>query len=397
MLAVTSELPWPLDTGGHLRTYHLLKSLAQTFDVRLVTTVSPGSEKDLLLIQASGVDPIAVATTRTRLGEIRRGFTAILRREPYVMFHRHNRAAIWKSLTLAVKDWSPDVVYFDHLDSFLYRSAAPTIPWVVDLHNVYSTLVERTAAEHNTKSLAMLLRDQARLIQRMERKAVAGSRLTLSVSEADAQIFRQWGAQHVAVVPNGVDCDAYRQLPVGRPVGSAQPTVIFVGALSWTPNQSAARFLALDFLPRLRERWPDARVQLVGRNPTDVVRSLAQLPGLEVHANVPDVRTFLRTAHVLAVPLSAGGGTRLKILEAFAAGLPVVSTAVGCEGLQAQDGLHLFVAERGAMAGRVGDLFDNPELGTAVAIAARDLAERIYDWRAIGRQAATTIETILFD
>jgi glycosyltransferase involved in cell wall biosynthesis len=192
----------------------------------------------------------------------------------------------------------------------------------------------------------------------------------------------------VAVVPNGVDCARYAHLPAGRRTGP--PTVMFLGAMSWEPNVAAAEFLARDVLPALLPRVPDVRLRIVGRDPTPRVQRLAG-DRVEVTGSVPDVLAPLADAHVLAVPLLAGGGTRLKILEAFAAGLPVVSTPVGCEGIAADPDRHLVVAETPAFAEALARTLLAPEAAATMAAAARVLARDRYDWDAIGAGASAAI------
>jgi glycosyltransferase involved in cell wall biosynthesis len=164
--------------------------------------------------------------------------------------------------------------------------------------------------------------------------------------------------------------------------------------LSWGPNRSAARFLAESVLPELRRSRPGVRLMLVGRAPSADVAALGRLPGVEIAANVPDVRPYLGGSAILAVPLDAGGGTRLKILEAFAAGLPVVSTAVGMEGIAAVPGEHYAGAERSTFAASVLRLLDRPDLSNTLAKAARDLARRHYDWELIGSRAAEIVSEL---
>jgi glycosyltransferase involved in cell wall biosynthesis len=157
--------------------------------------------------------------------------------------------------------------------------------------------------------------------------------------------------------------------------------------MSWGPNAAAATFLATEVLPRIHLRLPDARLRIIGRDPSPEVRALAERPNIEVTGAVPDVLPHLRDAHALAVPLEAGGGTRLKILEAFAAGLPVVSTPVGCEGIRAQHGVHLLVAARQHMAHALVTVLTNRLLAYALAERARSLVREHYDWRSIGMVA----------
>src|SRR5262249_18253181 len=175
------------------------------------------------------------------------------------------------------------------------------------------------------------LRREGRLLARMERRAAETARAVVAVSERDAEHYRELGAPRVYVAPNGVDTRAYAALgPCGH---SGRPVILFVGTMSWLPNVSAVQFLASAVLPAVRRCIPAAQLRIVGADPTPEVQALAALPGVEVTGRVPDIAPYLREAHVLAVPLEAGGGTRLKILEAFAAGVPVVATGVAAAGL----------------------------------------------------------------
>ena len=150
-------------------------------------------------------------------------------------------------------------------------------------------------------------------------------------------------------------------------------------------------------MPRILSERPDASLQIVGRNPGSEVNALAELPNVEVHANVLDVGVYLEQASVLAVPLDSGGGTRLKILEAFTAGLPVVSTPVGCEGIDCRHGEHLWVAERDWFAEGLLEAIDAPQLATEFAERGRKLAEETYDWSVVGKRACAAVaESVSF-
>src|SRR5262249_3505888 len=336
VLAVTGEAPWPLDSGGHLRTFHLLRALHQATDLRLVLPVlldrrGPAAE---LAAQGFWVRDVLVGP-RTARGELRQMYRSVRSREPYMMYRRHFWPAAQAAFAEELKTFRPAVVYLDHLDSAQHLDAIPEsgVPTILDMHNVYSTLVDRMAAERWNPLTRVLYRREARALDRVERRTVLEVTAVTAVSEIEAQHFQNIGARSVYVVPNGVDCDSFADMPVGRE-GSA-PIVLFLGTMSWGPNASAARFLADVVCPNIRQRVPATRLLIVGRDPPADVRELAERPGIEVIGNVPDVRPYLRQASVMAVPLDAGGGTRLKILEAFAAGLPVVSTAVGAEGIEA--------------------------------------------------------------
>ena len=342
-------------------------------------------------VRAAGIDVIpAPLGERRPWGEASRMAGAFARREPYVFYRRHDRQAVRNALTAAIARETPSILYLDHLDSMLFAGLSPHSRIVADMHNVYSVLVERTAAEHPSWLRARYLEREARLIGRIEQRVATQVSLVMAVSHPEAAYYRKLGASRVEVVPNGVDCGYYAHLPVGRPTPPA-PIVLFVGGLGWAPNVAAVEYLATTTLPRLRATYPHAIVRIVGRGDSDAIRALAALPGVEVTGGVTDVRPHLEQACVVAVALESGGGTRLKILEAFAAGIPVVSTPVGCEGIAGEHGRHLIVAPRDRFAEEIAGLFDQPAAGVRLATEARDLASTVYDWGVVGRHAAAVI------
>lgn len=390
VLVVTSEIPWPLNTGGHLRTYHLMKALASECEVRLVTAVNSSNDPGIAALEEAGLKVRAAVTgVRNRGREAWRALWTLVRGEPYVMFHRHNCYAVEEAIRDELAGETPDLVYLDHLDPLVYRPLFPKARVVADLHNVYSKLAHRVADERLWPMRAYL-KHEAGMLRGMERRVAAEADTLMVVSDEERGEFQSLGGRCVRLVPNGVDCSLYRHLPAGRE--HERPVLLYLGALSWQPNARAAEFLARDVMPRILTEHPHARLQIVGRNPGQDVKLLARLPGVEVHANVPDVGVYLEQSTLLAVPLDSGGGTRLKILEAFAAGLPVVSTPVGCEGIDCVSGQHLWVAERDCFADALLENLDAPALAREYAERGRQLVEEKYDWSVIGRLACAAVK-----
>ena len=391
VVAVTSEPPWPLNSGGHIRTFHMLAALSRQTRLRVVCPARPHEHGAIDALRARGIDMVpCYVNERTRYSETVRVLGSLWRREPYVMYRRHAWAGVRRALESQVREFQPDVLYLDHLDSLIYRSVAPRVRSAVDLHNVYSLLVRRAAQEERRKWRSTLLSREARLLDAIERQCARTGDMLFTVSEQEARHFRSLGANAVHVAPNGVDCDALADLPTGR---HNAPTVLFLGTMSWGPNASAARFL-VEVLPRLRLKVPDVTVLIVGRDPPADLAALNGSPGVEVTGSVSEVKPYLRRGTVMAVPLDAGGGTRLKILEAFAAGLPVVSTSVGAEGIEAVPGQHLLIAERAGFADALVDLLLSKERNHQIASEARRLASEKYDWAIIGPRAARLVAAI---
>jgi len=386
LLAVTSEMPWPLDSGGHLRTFHLLKALARHFDVRLITAAQHDGAGAASLERA-GVDVRAATIPKRRWPrEAWRATRSAVAGEPYVLYRRHDQPSVRRAIREELDARRPALLYLDHLDSLVFAPEARGIPIVADLHNVYSTLLSRTAEESCRGLRGRYLAREAGLLHVMEQRAARVVKALLASSEGDCSYFANLGARAVHLVPNGVDCAAYAALAEGR--RGRDPLLLYVGTMSWEPNARAAMFLAEVVLPKVREQFPGCRLRIVGRDPTPDVLALAGRPGVEVTGRVAEMEPHLVEASLLAVPLESGGGTRLKILEAFAAGLPVVSTPIGCEGIDCTPDVHLLVADRAEFVDAVCRGLRDPDKLARLARSARRLAVGQYDWGAVGQLAS---------
>jgi glycosyltransferase involved in cell wall biosynthesis len=196
----------------------------------------------------------------------------------------------------------------------------------------------------------------------------------------------------VSVIENGVDVGYYSGFKGRRRTDEARRyRVVFVGSMDYHANADAAVYFAREVWPMMRQHKPELVFTIVGRNPTPEVRALAALPGIEVTGTVDDVRPYYREALAAVVPLRIGGGSRLKILEAMAAGVPVISTRLGAEGLTIHDGQNIILAEtpddfRHALL----DFFENTEQWQRLSSAASTLVRTRYDWSAIGATLLST-------
>jgi glycosyltransferase involved in cell wall biosynthesis len=202
------------------------------------------------------------------------------------------------------------------------------------------------------------------------------------MSELDAETLGRYlrdGRRRIRVVDNGVDCDRFKPRTAGP---AAAPVVLFVGSFGHTPNRDAIGWLFSEIWPRVRAQRPDARLQVVGAHAPAEILAADGRDGIEVVGTVPDTAAYYRDARVLLAPVRAGSGTRLKILEAFASGLPVVTTSLGAEGIAAQDGEHLLTAESAQeLAAATCRVLADDLLARRLGESARALAERRYDWR----------------
>jgi glycosyltransferase involved in cell wall biosynthesis len=233
-----------------------------------------------------------------------------------------------------------DAIHFDHphtaLSWPLIKKLQPQARLVLDAHNVEAEIIERVADQAPRWQRAAM-RWQAGRIRELERELARQLDLVFTCSDRDGHAFEEMGARNVRVVPNAI--------PPLRPSAVAERRdVVFVGSLDWRPNADAAIELAKDIWPRCKSLLPGARLVIVGRNPPAQVRALAAHDVL-VTGSVPAVQPYLDGAFATAIPLRAGSGTRIKILEAWAAGVPVVASRIAAEGLPYDDGRDILLAE----------------------------------------------------
>ena len=264
-----------------------------------------------------------------------------------------------------------DAVHFDHphtaLSWPLIRRLQPEAKLVLDAHNVEAEIVERVA-ESAPRWQRKAWRWQARRIRELEMELARQMDLIFTCSEKDAEVFRGMGARSVRVVPNTVP-------PLSPPLVAQRRDVVFVGSLDWRPNAEAAVVLAKEIWPRCRALLPGSRLTIVGRNPPAHVLALAS-HDVVVAGSVPEVQPWLDGAFATAIPLRAGSGTRIKILEAWAAGVPVVASRIAAEGLPYEDGRDVLLAEEpGEFARALVRLWRDRQLGEDLAREGRRTVE----------------------
>ncbi|HMO35707.1 MAG TPA: glycosyltransferase family 4 protein [Gemmatales bacterium] len=394
ILSITSELPWPLDTGGKIRTYHLQHALAQEFHVRLIASVDTPDKKTLSHLEQKQIQVLPVQRARRRLlPEACKVLNSARVRKPYILYRRHLYSAVIQKIKQASTDRTPDILFLDHLDSLQYRTLLPQCPAVLDLHNIYSVILKRYTLEQTNFLRKKYFQRETRLLEQVERTLADHHCMVFAVSEPEVQFYQNLGVKNVHLIPNGVDCSELEELPIGRE--HQKPKILFLGTMSWGPNTEAAFYLIKHIFPIIRAKRPDAELWIVGRNPPADLQHHHGENGVFVTGGVPEVGPYFRDAQLLAVPLESGGGTRLKILEAFAAGLPVVSTGVGAEGIDALDHVHLTIATRENFAKVILDLLEKPAVTREQAQRARKLVQEKYDWRSIGCDAVQRISDYL--
>ena len=391
ILWIKTELLHPVDKGGRIRTYQMLRALARHHDITYLTLDDGTAAPDAVskaTEYCTAVD--VVAFTPPRKGSL--GFyTALLGNLasplPYAIA-RYEVPALRDRIRTLCRERAVDVVVCDFLAPSINVPDDLGVPVVLFQHNVESMIWERHAqvASHPVKKAYM--REQWRRMRRFEAAECRRMDRVVAVSAQDAEVFRrEFGVEDVPDVPTGVDTAYFvRQPDVARTPGS----MVFTGSMDWMPNEDGIAWFVDAVLPRIRAVIPGATLTIVGRNPTATVKALHDVAaGVTVTGSVPDVRPYLASHQLFVVPLRVGGGTRLKIYEGMTMGLPTVSTTIGAEGLPVVDGEHLLLADDPvAFARACIALLTDPARAAAMGDAADAYVREHFGWDGVARKFA---------
>jgi glycosyltransferase involved in cell wall biosynthesis len=278
----------------------------------------------------------------------------------------------------------PDVIVIDGAWIALYWPQLKSFRGlkVINAHNLETDRLRREAAVMKPGLKQLLLLNDARRMSAIERAVFVTADLVWVTSTADLdKVRRLCPDARVEVAPNGVDCSSLQVLPA--PSGKE---ILFVGSLDYFPNIDGVRFFANEVMPLVLARQPDAVFKVVGHNPSKHILALHAPPHVVIAGEADSLKPFYCGAAVCVVPIRAGGGTRLKILEAMAYGRPVVSTTLGAEGLDVENGKHLLLADTPeTLARAIDQILSGEECTSGLIDRARELVENHYDWRKIAQ------------
>jgi glycosyltransferase involved in cell wall biosynthesis len=370
ILVVAPRWPFPVSRGDQLRVAGLVNALRMHAEVKVLafraTDTGTGSGTD---------EGIPRTVARTAAANLRRPDPRIPGQVRMFLDGSMDRA-----VARELAGWRPDVVHvtLSRMAPYLPRAG----PWHrhLDLVDSLSANVRRRALASGPAVRAALM-IEARLLERYEARAVAAADSASLVAEADRTAAE--GLERCAVVPNGIDLEAF---PFRSPA-ARQPVLLFFGNLGYFPNVEAARFVAVEVLPRVRAHVPAARLVLAGARPAAPVRRLSAISGVEIRGDVPDMASVLHEAAVSVLPMFTGTGMKNKVLEAMSSGTPVVSNRLGIQGIEgARNGRdHLRVEGADELANVTARLLLHPHDRERLAVAGRDLVEKAFTWSARAR------------
>ena len=387
LLWLNAGLLLPLDKGGKLRTWHVMRHLAARHDITYLS-FADDSQTD--------ADRAGMRAVCSRLETVPRSDPAkgtwrfytdaagyLFDAAPYAVA-KYRSAAYRAKLADLLATERFDAVVCDFLPPVVNLPPRLPCPSIVFTHNVEAEIWRRHAEQASNPVSKRLLTQQWRRMLRFEGAALARFDLTLAVSDADRRTFQRLYpgslTAPVHVVQTGVETDYFTPAAAAP----APAHMVFTGSMDWLPNEDGMTYFCREILPKIREREPQATLSIIGRSPTPAVARLAEIPGVEVTGRVDDVRPHIAAGAVYVVPLRIGGGTRLKIFEAMSMSKAVVSTTIGAEGLPVTNGRDIEIADDPArFAEAVVRLMRDPEARRAIESAARRLVVERYDWSAV--------------
>lgn len=374
LLFLAHRVPYPPDRGDKIRSYNILKHLAERHRVHLATFADDEADFDA----AMGLNDL-VAKMHVERRTRSRGLAAALALATHksVSVTAFANAGMSGFVDRLLADEPIAQVYV--FSSQMAQYAPADRPFVMDFVDMDS---EKFAAYGRaaTGPMRWMWQREARRLFHFERETAARAVVSLFVSEAEAALFRArtlMSAECVQVLENGIDLDAYRPAP--HRAGAA-PLIVFTGQMDYPPNIEAAAGFAREAMPAIRARHPGARFAIVGRKPDPSLIALGE--GIDVTGEVADVKPWLTRADVVVAPLRTARGIQNKVLEAMAMGRPVVASPQAFEGIDAEPGRDLIVADAAAQAAAVSELLVDPVRAEAIGAAARARVEARYAWDA---------------
>ena len=392
ILFLTQIIPFPPDAGPRVKTWHVIRYLVkQGHKVTLASFVRPEEKQHVPKVEEVCDQVFTVPIRRSRIADIGYWVKSNITGRPFLVERDDIKEMRDLVMHLVASD-KIDAIHADQLTmaQFAFRPERAT-SWpvtVFDAHNAVWTIVKRTE-EGAMLPLKPVLDLEAARIKKHEGQILARLDHTLTVSEIDKQALvethpneNQELEQKIKVIPIAVDTQKLQ--PAKRDVDSKN--ILTMGTLHYPPNADGIRWFAKEIFPQIKKEITSAGLTIIGKNPpADFVQMASENPdSIQVTGYVPDLAPYMDQATIMVVPVRVGGGMRVRILEGFARAMPMVTTTIGLEGIEAELGRDIIVEDtEKAFADSVVKLLNEPDLQTRLAENGRKLAETRYDWQAV--------------
>jgi glycosyltransferase involved in cell wall biosynthesis len=387
ILFLAHLLPWPLEGGGQIKSYHTIQALAASFDIKLLAFIRKPEEAENIEPLTS-LCPLGIATVplpRTKVSNARTALSSLISGRSFIIA-RDAATEMQEEVSRCLSQEEYHLLWVDHLQmaQFVPTDTGSTRV-VLDEHNIEFRIPQRLAETVDNPLVRWYAQTEWPRLRRFERRAILRADLTLAVSPEDEEGLCTLAPEKIsdiAAIPIGVDTEYFgvaRRQPGSR-------TLLSIGTMYWPPNVEGMHYFCRDIYPKIKRQMTDVRLNLVGARPVASIVALGEADqSIQVTSSVPDVRPYAEDCGAFIVPLLSGSGMRVKILNALAMGLPVVSTTVGAEGIEVRHGRDILLADTPeAFADAVVSLLENPTYATNLGIAGRHLVEERYSWPVIG-------------
>jgi glycosyltransferase involved in cell wall biosynthesis len=379
---------WPVNSGGRLRSFHLIAELSRRHRVSVFTTHYPDEDEAELAQHLPHCEEVVsvphAAVKRQSPNFILTLMRSWLTRLPVDLYKSRN-ARLRSKVARELKRGSFDLCIADFLFAVPNVPLGGSTPVVFFSHNVEYMIWKRLGASGMGAIRSALLQLEWRKMRRYEHQACKRSALTIAVSEQDRDLLLEGAPEsQIKAISTGVDLE-YFSAGDHRQEDAAE--IVFSGSMDWHPNEDAVLYFIDSILPLLRQEIPQLSMTVVGRNPSRRLRKAAGVARVKVTGTTDDVRPFIRRAAVYVVPLRIGGGTRLKIYEALAMGKAVVSTSIGAEGLPLEEGVHILRADTpDTFSSQVLSLLRNEQQRKRLGDAGRRMMEQRFSWSMVAEE-----------
>jgi len=380
LLLLIHRIPYPPNKGDKIRSYHLLKHLARDYKVHLATFVDdPDDWQHVPTVEKMCASSHFAALNPT-LARVRSLGALVKKRSLSLDYYRDAGLARWVDQTVAAHRIQRVLVFSSAMAQ--YADKYPNARRVVDFCDVDSDKW-RQYADKKSWPMSWLYRHEARQLLSYERQVARDYDASLFVSAPEADLFRQLAPEsdaRIGFFSNGVDTEYFAPDAAGpSPFKDDEQAIVFTGAMDYWPNVDAVQWFASEAMPLLRARFPELRFYIVGARPAPAVQELAKQPNIVVTGTVPDVRPYIKHARAAVAPLRIARGIQNKVLEAMAMATPVVVTPQALEGIEAEPGRELVLAQDAAgFVEAVAQLLARN--GNDMGLAARARVERKYSW-----------------
>lgn len=391
ILYVATRICWPVRSGAHLRDFHIARHLARHAKLTYIGMDSGEDGTPVQDVSEVSIEPFGdaeVIRVRRNAGySVNNVVRGLIGPRPLTLLN-YTSPLVMQQLERVLTRDRFDVIQIEGVYIGAYieriRQLAPRALLNSDWHNIESEIMSRYAENAPGLARRLYARRTAFLLRGQENQLLRDCDTHTVCSERERQVLlgRELNS-HIEVIPNGVDVASFASSPEPN---AARHNLIFVGAMDYHANVAAVLFFAREVWPAIYRRRPDLQFIVVGSKPAAEVLKLRQQPGITVTGTVDDVRPYYHSALAAVVPLRVGGGTRLKILEAMAAGTPVISTGLGAEGLPVTNGTDILLADSPeAMVECAVSLNQDSDVWKGLAAAGRKLVVQ-YDWPVIGEK-----------